>query len=160
MRILKDFFWLFVIFFVQQLPMISDWGIDLPLIFVVLKGLRTEAPRAAGWGFFCGMVQDLLCAGGIGPNAVSKTMMGLAASFFKKRIYREKVVTQTLLILGLSLLNGVFEYLLMRWDGAAPRVEDAFWIISRGVVMTTLAGLVVCFFVVRFRRRRFDPATA
>jgi rod shape-determining protein MreD len=160
MRISKDFFWLLLIFFIQQLPMVADWGVDLPLIFVILKGLRTDAPRAAGWGFLCGAVQDLLSAGGIGPNVISKTMMGLSSSFFKTRIYREKVLTQTFLILGLSILNGVFEYFLMRWDGVAPRAEDSFWIIAHGVLMTTLVGLIVCFFVVRFRRRRFDPATA
>jgi rod shape-determining protein MreD len=160
MRIPREILLLFVIFFIQQLPMIADWGIDLPLIFVILIGLRSEPTPAAAWGFVVGLIQDLLSSGGIGPNTVTKAMTGLGACFFKMRIYREKVSTQTFLIFGMSIFHGVFEYLLVRWEGSAPRAEDAFWLICRGVSLTTLVGFVVCLFVVRFRRRRFDPATA
>ncbi len=160
MRIPKEVFWLFLIFFVQQLPLVSDWGIDLPLIFVVLTGVRSGAPQAATWGFVSGAVQDLLSSGGIGVNTISKTLVGLTASLLKMHVYRERVLTQTFLIMGLSIFHEVFSYLLMRWDGEAPRAEDALGICLRSVLFTTLTGLVICVFVVRFRRRRFDPATA
>ena len=160
MRIHKEILWLFLIFFVQQLPLVADWGIDFPLIFVVLIGIRSDLPQAASWGFAAGTLQDLLSSGGIGVNTISKTFVGLGASFLKMHIYRERVLTQTFLIAGLSIFHEFFSYLLMRWDGEAPRAEDAFWICARSVSLTTLAGLVVCVFIVRFRRRRFDPATA
>jgi rod shape-determining protein MreD len=160
MRIPREILLLFVIFFIQQLPMVADWGIDLPLIFVVLIGLRSEPTQAATWGFVVGLIQDLLSAGGIGVNTIAKAMTGLVACFFKMHIYREKASTQTFLIFGMSIFHSVFEYLLMRWDGTAPRAEDAFWLICRNVALTTFVGLLVCLFVVRFRRRRFDPATA
>lgn len=151
---------MFILFFVQQLPLVADWGVDLPLIFVILIGIRSNAPQAAGWGFVTGALQDLLSSGGIGINTISKTFVGMGASFLKMHIYRERILTQTFLIAGLSIFHEIFSYLLMRWDGEAPRAEDAFWICTRSVLSTTLAGFIVCVFVVRFRRRRFDPATA
>ena len=160
MRIPKEIFWLFILFFIQQLALVADWGVDLPLIFVVLVGVRSNAPQAASWGLVTGVIQDLLSAGGIGTNTISKIAVGLGSSFFKMHIYRERILTQTFLILGMSVFHEFFAYCLMRWNGEAPRVEDAFWICARSVLFTTLTGLVACFFVVRFRRRRFDPATA
>jgi len=159
-RIPKETLWLFILFFVQQLPLVADWGVDLPLIFVVLTGVRSGVSQAAAWGFMTGMIQDLLSSGGIGINTISKTFVGLAASLLKMHVYRERVLTQTFLIMGLSIFHEIFSYLLMRWDDEAPRAEDALGICVRSVLFTTLTGLVVCVFVVRFRRRRFDPATA
>jgi rod shape-determining protein MreD len=160
LRISKEILWLFLVFFVQQLPLIADWGIDLPLIFVVLIGVRSEAPQAAAWGFLTGAIQDLLSSGGVGVNTISKAFAGIGASLLKMHVYRERVLTQTFLIMGLSVFHEIFSYLLMRSDGEAPRAEDAFGICVRSVLFTTMAGLVICVFVVRFRRRRFDPATA
>jgi rod shape-determining protein MreD len=159
-RIPKEILWLFLIFFIQQLPLVSDWGIDLPLIFVVLIGIRSHGPQAAGWGFVSGAIQDLLSSGGIGINTIAKTFVGLGASLLRMHIYRERILTQAFLIMGLSIFHEIFSYLLMRCDGEAPRAEDALGICARSVLFTTLVGLVVCVFVVRFRRRRFDPATA
>jgi rod shape-determining protein MreD len=160
MRISREIFWLLILIFVQQLPMVADRGIDLPLIFVVLVGVRSNALPAAGWGLVTGIIQDLLSAGGVGTNTIAKIAVGLGSSFFKMHIYREKILTQTLLISGMSAFHEFFSYFLMRLNGEAPRAGDAFWVCAQSVLFTTLTGLVVCFFVVRFRRRRFDPATA
>jgi rod shape-determining protein MreD len=160
MNIPKQILWLIAIFFIQQLPAVSAWGIDLPLIFVVLVGLRSTAPSAGAWGFFVGLAQDLLSAGWIGPHTVAKTLVGLLSCFSQRHIYRERVLTQTFLIFWMALFHQVFIWLLLRWDGSAPLSGDAFGVIIRGVSMTTLMGIVICFFVVKFRRRRFDPATA
>ncbi len=160
MKLHSRIFLILTVFFVQQLPGVSDWGIDLPLLFVVLTGLRTSPSKAAGWGFFMGMIQDLLSAGWIGPNTIAKTMAGLTASFSQMHIYREKVLTQTFLIFWASVFHQFLIYALMKWDGSAPWTGDAVGIGLRTVLMTTFAGAVVCLFVVRFRRRRFDPATA
>jgi rod shape-determining protein MreD len=153
-------FLILVVFFVQQLPGVSDWGIDLPLLFVVLTGLRTSPSNAAGWGFFIGAVQDLLSAGWIGPNTIGKTLAGLIASFSQMHIYHEKISTQTFLIFLASVFHQLLIYVLMKWDGSAPWTGDALGIGLRTVLMTTFSGAVICFFVVRFRKRRFDPATA
>jgi rod shape-determining protein MreD len=160
MKIPKELFVLFVIFFIQQLPNVADWGVDLPLIFVVLAGLRKDLPQASAWGFLTGLIQDLLSVGGIGVNTISKTLAALGASFLKTHIYREKVTTQTFLIFCLSIFHELFSYLLLRWNGSAPRVEDALGICSRSVLLTTITGSVICFFLVRLRRSRQDPATA
>jgi len=160
MKIPREAFWVLAVFFLQQLAGVSSWGLDLPLILVVLLGLRTTAPKAAALGFFVGLAQDLLSAGWIGPNTVAKTLTGLLSFLSRRHIYRERVLTQTFLIFCATLFHQVFIWLLLKWDGSAPPAGDALNLCLHTVAMTTLIGATVCFFVVRFRRRRFDPATA
>jgi rod shape-determining protein MreD len=160
MKVSRQVIWILVLFFVQQLPAVSAWGIDLPLLFVILTGLRTTIPKAAGWGFLLGLIQDLLSASWIGPNTIAKTLTGILSSLSKRHIYRERVLTQTFLIFGATLFHEALIWWMLKWDGSAPEARDALWICLRIVLNTTLAGVVVSFFVVRFRKRRFDPATA
>ena len=160
MKIPKLLFWILSVFFLQQLPGVSTWGIDLPLIFVVLIGLRRGAPEAAGWGFGIGLLQDLLSSGWIGPHAIAKTLVGLISCLSQRHVYRERVLTQTFLIFSMMAFQQIFIWFLLRWDHSAPRWAEAFSLCLDSVPMTTLAGMVVCVFVVKFRRRRFDPATA
>lgn len=160
MRIPKQALWLLAIFFVQQLPGVAASGFDLPLVFVVLMGVRSGAPAAGAWGFGVGLAQDILSAGWIGPHTVAKTLAGLLSCFSQRHIYRERVLTQTFLIFWVALFQQVFIWFLFRWDRSAPLFGDALWLCARSAIATSLAGAGVCFFVVRFRRRRFDPATA
>ncbi len=160
MLIPRQFWWLLALLFVQQLPGVAAWGVDLPLVFTLLVGLRTDVPKAAGWGFLAGLLQDLLSSSWIGPNTISKTVTGIMASFLKRHIYHERVLAQTLLVFGGTLFHQLFIWMLLKWDGSAPPAGDAWGIVWRSLLTTTLAASVVCFFVVRFRKRRFDPATA
>ncbi len=160
MRISRQIVLILALLFAQQLPAISTWGIDLPLLFVVLTGLRTTVPKAAGWGFLLGLVQDMLSTSWIGPNTIAKTLTGMLSSVSKRHIYRERVLTQTLLIFGATLFHEAVIWWMLKWDGSAPEIQDVLWICVKTLLATTLAGAVVSFFVVRFRRRRFDPATA
>lgn len=152
--------WILALFFVQQLPDVASRGVDLPLIFVVLVGLRTDAPQGAGWGFLLGLIQDLLSSSWIGPNTLAKTLTGILSSLAKRHIYRERILTQTFLIFAATLFHQLCIWVLLKWDGTAPPADDAFKILARSLLATTLVGMVVCVFVVRFRKRRFDPATA
>jgi rod shape-determining protein MreD len=160
LRIPRKLVWILGLFFVQQLPGVSSWGVDLPLLFTVLVGLRSSPAKAAGWGFLMGLFQDLLSTDWIGPNTVAKTLVGLLASFSQRHVYRERVLTQTFLIFIMTFLHQILIWVLLTWDGSAPPASDAIWICLKTTAGTTLAGAVACFFVVRFRRRRFDPATA
>lgn len=160
MKIPKEVIWILALFFVQQLPGVASWGVDLPLIFVTLMGLRTDVPRGAGWGFLLGFLQDLLSSSWIGPNTIAKTLAGILAALSKRHIYRERVLTQTFLVFVTTLFHQALVWVLLKWDGTAPAAEDAGRILIRSLLATTFAGMVVCVFVVRFRKRRYDPATA
>jgi rod shape-determining protein MreD len=159
-KIPKELIWIVTLFYVQQLPAVSASGVDLPLVFVALVGLRNDIPRAAGWGFLMGLFQDLLSSGWVGPNTIAKTLTAVLASLLKMHIYRERVLTQTFLVFLSVLFHQIFVWLLLKWDGTAPLAGDALGILLRSLLGTTLAGAIVCIFVVRFRKRRFDPATA
>jgi rod shape-determining protein MreD len=159
MKITTIVFWLFILFLVQM-SFAATWGIDLPIIFISLFGLRTTAVKAAGMGAFLGLAQDMLSVGTIGPNMAAKIVCALLSVSAQGKIYREKVPTQTLLIFVNILIQQIIVWLLMKWDRSPLTPRDAFWVTLPSVLFTTLMGMVVCFFVVRFRRRRFDPATA
>ena len=160
MKIPRQLIWIVAVFFVQQLPLVAAWGVDLPLILTVLLGVRATAPAAAGWGFLLGLLQDLLSADWIGPQTVAKTLVGLLSCLSKRHIYRERVLTQTFLIFWMTFFHQTFIWLLLKWDGEAPPAGEAFSICLRTLLMTSLVGMFICVFVVRFRRRRYDPATA
>jgi len=159
-KIARNGFLVFFLFFAQQLPGVSDAGVDLVLIFTVLAGLRTTLPRAVAWGAFLGFLQDALSAGWVGPHLVSKTLVGLLSSIAQKHTYREKVTTQSFLVLCMASLEQCLIWVLRRWDGTAPAFSDAFLVMEKTVLATFLAGILACFLIVRFRRRRMDPATA
>ena len=160
MKIPRQLIWIVAVLFVQQLPLVAAWGVDLPLILAVLLGVRSSAPAAAGWGFLIGSIQDLLSADWIGPQTVAKTLVGLFSCLSRRHIYRERVATQTFLIFWMTFFHQTFIWLLLKWDGSAPPAGEALAICLRTLLMTSCAGAAVCFFVVRFRRRRYDPATA
>lgn len=149
-----------LLLFLQQLPVVADLGVDLPLIFVILMGLRSTTAPAAGWGFLFGLLQDLLSAGWVGPNVIGKTLTGALCAYFRLRIYREKVVTQTGLVFAAALFHQGVIWAVKIWDGTAPGPAQALWICWKTALGTTLVGLVASVFLVRFRRRRHDPATA
>lgn len=151
---------LFAIFFVQQLPIVANWGMDLPLVFVILAGLRATPTKAAGWGFLLGLAQDTLSASWIGPNTVAKTLTGLLCAYFHRRIYREKVLTQTFLVMVATLFHQGLVWLIKLWDGSAPSWDQSLWICWKALVGTTAMGILASLLLVRFRRRRYDPATA
>ena len=69
-------------------------------------------------------------------------------------------MTQTLLILLATLFHQICVWIILVWDGTSPSVANSLGIIFKAVGSTTLVGVVVSFVLVRFRKRRFDPATA
>jgi rod shape-determining protein MreD len=146
--------------FLQQFPGVSGLGVDLPFLFAALVGLRRPPAQAAAWGFLCGSLQDLLSAGWWGPNAVAKTGVALMSSLAQRHVYRERVWTQSAWVLFGSTLHQLFLWWVLDWKGSAPPAEDALGIAARNVVFTTLAAVPICIVLVRFRRRRMDPATA
>lgn len=150
----------FSVFFTQQLPGVSGAGVDLPLIFTVLAGLRTTPARAAGWGFLMGFLQDALSAGWVGPRLISKTLIGILSSVAQKHTYREKVMTQSFLVFCMVALEQFVVWMILRWDGSAPDFSNGVSVMEKSILGTSLAGILACFIVVRLRRRRLDPATA
>jgi len=105
------------LFFVQQMPGVSDLGIDLPLVFTVLIGLRSTPPRAAAWGALLGFAQDVLSAGWLGPGFIPKILIGIFSSVLQRHTYRERVLTQTALVFLMACLEQILVWLLLKWDG-------------------------------------------
>jgi rod shape-determining protein MreD len=159
-KISRELFLVMAVFFLQHLTGVADWGVDLPLIFVVLKALRTTPVKGAAWGFFMGTLQDLFTANWIGTHIAADALVGYLASLSRRHVYRERVLTQTFLIFGMMALRQLLVWGLLKWDGTAPLAGDALGVVAHSVAMTGLVGWAACWLVVRFRPRRQDPATA
>ncbi len=160
MKLSREILLILALFFIQHLSNVADWGVDLPLIFVVLMSLRTKPAQAAAWGFGLGTLQDLFTAGWIGPHLTADALTGFVASLFRRHVYRERVLTQTFMIFVMTAFRQLVIWGLLKWDGSAPLAADAFGMVAQSVAITGLAGWVVCWMVVRFRPRRQDPATS
>ena len=159
-KIPQKILWVLALLYVQQLSYVSTYGVDLPMVFTVLVALRTTLPRAVAWGALVGTLQDLLSADWLGPHLVSKVLISLLTSFSQRHVYQEKILTQAFFIFLMALFQQTVIWLLLKWGGSLSPSFDPLGIMARGVLGTSLAGIVVCFFVVQFRRRRTDPATA
>ncbi len=158
--LLRKVLLVFAILFVQQLPGVSGAGVDLPLIFVVLMGLRKPMAQAVAWGALLGFLQDALSADWLGLHLTAKVLAALISSAINRHAYREKIAPQGFLIFLMVWLQQTVVWLLLKWDGSAPGFSSFLLVLERTLLGTTLAGVLVSFWVVRFRRRRMDPATA
>ncbi len=160
MRIAQETLIVLGLFFLQQLVGVADWGVDLPLIFVVLKGLRTTPVKATAWGFFLGAAQDIFTADWIGLHLASDALAGYLSSLSRRHVFRERVLTQSFLVFAMMALRQLAIWGLLKWDGTAPPAAEAFTVVLHSTALTGLVGLLACWLVVRLRPRRQDPATA
>jgi|GEM_PF-3603844 len=70
------------------------------LIATVLAGLRLIPYKAGFFGFFSGLLVDILEMGHFGINTLSLTIIAILVSVFSKRIYPKIYVLFSLVFLG------------------------------------------------------------
>jgi rod shape-determining protein MreD len=145
---------------VQLSPNLSDWGLDLPLVFVALVGVQKPLLEAVAWGILAGISQDLLSACGPGPHMAAKMLAGILAYYFHTIVYKERMATQTLMVACCMVLQQLFLWFYFNSIGAAPPFSQALELFLRSVLLTSLAGFLASAWLVRMRRHYNDPATA
>jgi rod shape-determining protein MreD len=64
-------------------------------------------------GFFGGLLQDILSGGILGMSALVKTLLGFLIGLLGKVIYKERILTQVLVLWGATLVQGLFFFLLL-----------------------------------------------
>lgn len=145
---------------IQVTPGVARWGLDLPLLFVALLGLRMPLLEAAAWGAVAGLGQDLLSSCGVGPHVAAKMIVGMSAHAFRTLVYQERVLTQSALVAACMLLQQLLLWGYFAALGVAPAPAQVMALLGRSVGLTALAGVAASWCLVRLRRQYNDPATA
>lgn len=139
---------------------VADHGLDLVLAVLVLAAVRMPLTQAILWGMMAGFFQDLSSVMWVGPHLIGNALAAGVSSWLRNRIYRERIMTQGLMVVGACLLQQAMVWMLLVWDGTAPQGTDGIVMMARTVAATSLFGFMASYILVRFGRRYHDPATA
>ncbi|MGI6469631.1 MAG: rod shape-determining protein MreD [Syntrophomonadaceae bacterium] len=85
---------------------------DLLLVFVIFYALLSDARNAAKYGFFCGLLEDLLLGRFIGMNALSKGLTAYIIGVLQGSVFKENLAVGMLSVLLGTLLNYFFLFIL------------------------------------------------
>ncbi|MDI6704439.1 MAG: rod shape-determining protein MreD [bacterium] len=85
---------------------------DLFLIILVFFSLKKGSLKGEIMGFFIGIFEDLVSSGVFGINSFSKTICGFLVGKSKEKILHENFISQIIIMLSISLLNGLLVYLI------------------------------------------------
>ena len=99
---------------------------DLLLVFVIFYALLSDARNAAKYGFFCGLLEDLLLGRFIGMNALSKGLTAYIIGVLQGSVFNENLAVGMLSVLLGTLLNYFFVYPQLDGDGDDRSPPSAF----------------------------------
>ncbi len=145
---------------IQTSPGVSAWGVDMPLVFTALVGVRCGLLESLVWGILAGLFQDTLSACGPGPHAVANGAVAFLAFISQNTVFREKVLTQAGLVGTCMALHQAMLWFLFRFFEEGVTSGDEWAFVTRSVLVTTVAGAMVSWVIIRYRRLSHDPATA
>ncbi|MBI5418303.1 rod shape-determining protein MreD [Candidatus Poribacteria bacterium] len=86
---------------------------DLVLAVVVCVALIDNVEQSTIFGFCAGLVEDILCGGILGLNALTKTIIGFTISQFNKNLYNANIIIQALISFLATILHGVIIYSIL-----------------------------------------------
>ncbi len=86
---------------------------DLPLIILVFLFLARSPVEAMFFGFFAGLLEDILSGDILGMSALVKTVLGFLIGLLGRRIYRDRISVQVLILWGATLVQGLFFFVLL-----------------------------------------------
>ncbi len=81
---------------------------DLVLVFVIFYALLNDARKAAQYGFWCGLLEDLLLGRFIGMNALAKGLTGYLIGALQGNVFKENLAVGILSVLIGTVLNYLF----------------------------------------------------
>jgi rod shape-determining protein MreD len=87
--------------------------LDLPLILVLYVACYSSPSRAALTGTVFGLIQDAIYGSSLGLNGLSKTLIGFGGSYLSRVFRLEDALSRSILMLAVSLADGVIVYLML-----------------------------------------------
>ncbi len=91
---------------------INDALPDLVLIFVVFFAFLNGEKKGAGYGFLCGLFEDLYLGRFIGVSAISKAVTGYIIGRLQVRFFNENLLVGLMVVFIGTVLNSFFMFIL------------------------------------------------
>ncbi|MEA1961101.1 MAG: rod shape-determining protein MreD [Bacillota bacterium] len=85
---------------------------DLVLVFVVFYAMLSASNRSVGYGFACGLLEDLYMGRMIGINALAKALIGFIIKRFQGVVFKENIWVGIIAVVIGSLVNALILFVL------------------------------------------------
>jgi rod shape-determining protein MreD len=105
---------------------LSVWP-NLMLLVVVSWTLLRGLSEGLVWAFVGGLWLDLLSGGPFGVSALALVLVASLVSLLEASLFREHIVLVMLIVVGASLLHGIFHLLLLRLGHHPAATLAAVW---------------------------------
>jgi len=133
-------------------PRLSLGGVrpDLALLATVGYSLVAGRQKGMSFGFFLGLLQDVLSGGLLGTNGFIKGFVGYVVGVFKQQVADRSLFFPTLAIFFGSLLNGALYFLIARvlyadkyswWFFIRTTALETGYNLALGVIVTGAIGI-------------------
>jgi rod shape-determining protein MreD len=138
-----------------RFPLFRFW--DLPLIYVVYYGFRTNSPsQTVLVGSVLGLMQDSLSGAGLGTNGFSKSLIGFLAASAGAKFNVDQIFTRILALFLFTAADSLIVTILGLSIGAAP---GAFGGQIDGMLLSAVFNALLGLIMFGYRDR-FGNATA
>ncbi|MBI3015364.1 MAG: rod shape-determining protein MreD [Candidatus Tectomicrobia bacterium] len=131
-----------LIFQTTIFPLFSVAGVQPDLVLLATVGYSLVAGRQRGlsFGFFLGLLQDVLSGGLLGTNGFIKGFVGYVVGVFRQQVADRSFFFPSLAIFFGSLLNGALYFLIARVLYAD---KYSWWFFVRTTTLETTYNLVL-----------------
>lgn len=132
----------FLILQISVFPLLSISGVRPDLILLATVGYSLTAGRRKGllFGFFLGLLQDVLSGGLFGTNGLIKGFVGYVVGVLRQQIADRSLFSPAFAIVLGSLLNGSLYFLIAR---ALYADKYTWWFFIHTTLLETGYNLVV-----------------
>lgn len=118
---------------------------DFVLIFVIFYALKQGQLRGVVYGALTGLLIDSANGLILGPNILSKALIGYSVPFFRKKLFEWNSIVSAFFILVFSLFDLFLNYLCFTTFRGMPILSGAVKIAVLHIIATTVAGLFLYF---------------
>lgn len=129
---------------------------DLGLIVVYLIGVRMGGTHGLVMGILVGMFMDLFSGGMLGPNFLSKPIVGWLSGMAGRTILDVKILVSVGLLFGFSVFSGLFIYFFLEiLKGGSDLFVTFRWIIfPQALYDCVMGGIILSLVPQRWRIRK------
>jgi len=124
---------------------------DFVLIAVIYFGLSKGSFEGEIFGFFGGFLEDVFSGGPLGLNGLIKAIIGYTCGIIKKKFYPKNIVTQTIILITATLLDGLLTSLICLIT--SPKYQINIWVFPLETLYNTLYGILIFQLLIRFQTK-------
>jgi rod shape-determining protein MreD len=143
----------FLLYFIIALIAISVQGAllfqvtrpDFVLILVIFYSLKHGQAKGVTYGALTGLLIDSANGLILGPNIMSKALIGYCIPYIKQKLFQWDIVVSTFIILIFSFLDMLLNQLCFTTFSGLPFINRPVKIAVLHVIVTTAAGIVLYF---------------